>query len=134
MPLDDTNWPTADTTEVDPTTALLPPKAASDDATRLLIRARGFLERGWCQGVAARDKAGNDVEPTSPDATFWCAFGALIAAGAPTTIGAFIDHLAIRRLTAAMDGVIFEYFNDRQEAVEQVLPAFDRAIAAGREG
>jgi hypothetical protein len=41
MPLDDTNWS--------------PPTEAIDETTALLVRARGFIERGWCRHALARD-------------------------------------------------------------------------------
>lgn len=61
MPLDDMNWLTQ--TEVDETTALL-------------IRARGFIERGWCRGTEALTATGSMVQPTSDRAVAWCMYGA----------------------------------------------------------
>jgi hypothetical protein len=49
MPLDDANWPTIEV----------------DETTEILIRARGFLERGWCQNTLARDADGNAIKPIS---------------------------------------------------------------------
>lgn len=114
MPLDDTNW-SAPSIEVDETTALL-------------IRARSFLERGWCRGASARDEAEVGTGPTSERAVAWCAVGALIAAGSRNH-----DQKlpAFRRLEAAIGGDSIVDFNNRQEMVEPVLAAFDRAIAVG---
>jgi hypothetical protein len=108
MPLDDTNWPA--TAEV-------------DEPTALLIRARGFMERGWCKGRQAVDESGKWVESTSKQAVAWCAYGALVAAGLVP------GHPALTRLFDAMGGVGVIPFNDRQETVEPVLAAFDRALA-----
>jgi hypothetical protein len=99
--------------------------ADQSEATALLIRARSLLERGWCRGVPAIDAEGWMVHPVSEKAIAWCASGALIAAGWCRTD---LDHPAIHRLSAAMDGSICG-FNDRQESVEPILAAFDRAIA-----
>jgi hypothetical protein len=112
MPLDDTNWPTI---EVDETTALL-------------IRARGFIERGWCRHADAKDRFGWSIEPTSDRAVEWCAYGALRAAG---WSNGDRDHPALHRLQAAINSRRIAAFNNRQETVEPILAAFDRAITAG---
>src|ERR1700688_3637837 len=115
MPLDDTNFP--QTTEVDETTALLPPEAASDDATRLLIRARSFLERGWGRNADACDVDGREVSPTNKAAIAWCAWGALVASGMPRDD--WPRHPAILRLKAVIgDEEVIGIFNDHQETVE----------------
>jgi hypothetical protein len=115
MPLDQTNWAAAaPTTETDPTTALL-------------IRARGFVGRGWSRGAPARNAHGSAVEARSDKAVAWCMYGALVA------VGVFDgdDWLpsAQSRLDAAIGGDALWAFNDEQETVEPVLAAFDRAIA-----
>jgi hypothetical protein len=139
MPFDSANW-LQPVEVVDETTALLPPQAASDATTRLLIRARGLLERGllergWCKNEFARDSAGLGVKPTDARAIEWCVNGALIALGVPWQNGAYGQHPAVVRLKNAIGGrrSIGEFNND-QETVEPVLAAFDRAIAMGREG
>jgi hypothetical protein len=112
MPLDDTNW--SKTVE-------------TDETTELLIRARGFIERGWCRGVLARDETGiSEVDPTSARTVAWCIYGAMDAAGVPVDS----SHPAYRRLMGAIGGECVADFNNRQETVEPVLAAFDRAIAA----
>jgi hypothetical protein len=115
MPLDNTSWS---------------PDAQVDETTALLVRARGFLERGWCRNTFALDTAGNDVSPESSQAVMWCANGALRAAGLPWD-DTYRAHPAILRLKAVIGGEIVGLFNNRQESVEPVLAAFDRAIAAG---
>jgi hypothetical protein len=47
------------------------------------------------------------------------------------TASDLIWHCARARLIAAIGGEYLGEFNDRQETVEPVLAAFDRAIAAG---
>jgi len=117
MPLDQANWPSTETVEIDETTALL-------------IRARGFLERGWCRNAVARDAAGNGVWPTDEKAVAWCAGGALIGAGMHHDLVSCLTHPAVRRLWAVIGDDCIAPFNNRQETVEPVLAAFDRAIAA----
>ena len=119
---------------LDNTYSLVPNEV--DETTSLLIRARGFLERGWCRGwMAAHDVDGNRVDPQSDRAVAWCAYGALVAAGMPRD-GECWKQPAMCRLGEVL-GVAtprISRFNDEQETVEPVLAAFDRAIAMGREG
>jgi hypothetical protein len=116
MPLDSICWPTSTTT-------------VDDEATALLIRARGLLERGWCRGATARNLLRLPVRPYSRWATAWCASGALRAARG--TASGFTAHRANVRLIAAIGGETLWDFNDGQKTVEPVLAAFDRAIAEG---
>jgi hypothetical protein len=101
----------------------------TDAATELLIRARSLLERGWCRDMAAVDENGVEVHPTSPRAIAWCHIGALDAAGIPYLYHEHGPHPAYRRLKDAIGDERPLDFNARQEAVEPVLAAFDRAIA-----
>ena len=112
---------------------------AADATTALLIRARGFIERGWCRSAPARDANGNRCAATDEAATSWCAIGALVVAGLPhfttTKNGEPLlcfpsGNPAVRRLENAVCGNIPD-FNDAQETVEPVLAAFDAAIAMG---
>ena len=43
----------------------------------VLLRAREYIKRGWCQGAHARDAFGNSVLITSPECRFVCLEGAL---------------------------------------------------------
>jgi hypothetical protein len=103
-------------------------------ATPALIRARGFVERGWCRGAEARDADGNSVRPRDDRAIAWCAYGALVKAVVPPSMmcaGIGDGHPVYRRFVDAIDGENIGDFNDRQETVQPVLAAFDRAIAFG---
>src|ERR1700684_659982 len=99
-----------------------------DETTALLIRARGLLERGWCRGAQALDANGISIDPMSERAIEWRAYGALVAAGLGN--GDKTDP-AFRRSEDAIGGEYIARFNNRQESVEPVLAAFDRAIATG---
>jgi hypothetical protein len=130
MPLDVTNWCSGDTAQVVAISGTeqtrqggeRPPQ--TDPTTALLVRARSLLERGWCRKVLARNADGNRVEPTSIRAVAWCMYGAVDAAvGAPV-----YTHPAFDRLRAAIGGEDIGGFNNRQETVEPILAAFDRAI------
>ena len=100
----------------------------TDETTAILNRARGFIERGWCRDSLARDAAGRWVTPTSHDAVEWHAVGALFAAGIPART--WLLHPAVRELQHVLGGEGIGAFNNRQETVEPVLAAFDRAIAS----
>jgi hypothetical protein len=104
----------------------------SDETTSLLIRARGFIERGWCRRAEARDSTGRIVDPTSEQAVAWCVLGALHAAGISGSD--YWNHPAIHRVVEAINGCWVSgwticAFNNAQETVEPILAAFDRAIA-----
>jgi len=104
----------------------------TNEATDLLIRARGFIERGWCRDTYARDANGNPVDPCDKCAVSWSLTGAIRAAGGAPDI-----ETAQQVRKCLMDAVgpgwkSFFEFNDRQESVKPILAAFDRAIAAGQ--
>jgi hypothetical protein len=48
----------------------------------IVERARALIanEKDWCRGVLARDHLGDAVDPTDPNASRRCAYGALVAA------------------------------------------------------
>lgn len=48
--------------------------------SKVLRKAAALLERGWCQGAAARDERGHGCHPTAPIACKWCWLGALFVA------------------------------------------------------
>lgn len=98
-----------------------------DETTRLLIEARGFIERGWCKGAQARDREGNLADPKSNEAVAWCLYGALVAAGVP--YGYQIDHLAVRRVNSVVDFDIAG-FNNVQVDRAPILAVLDAAIGS----
>ena len=93
----------------------------TDPTTALLIRARGFIERGWCADGGAKDAEGRHIDPISERAVAWCAAGAVVAAGVSATNALWI-HPAMQRLGQALGDDIVD-FNYRQETVEPVLAA-----------
>jgi hypothetical protein len=119
MPLDEMNWPAPSTTET----------VVIDGPTTFLIRARALLASGWCRHAQARNFLGFQVSPYSRWATCWCASGAFRAAA--TGVSDADRRRAQARLIVAIGGETLWEFNDRQETVEPVLAAFDRAITTG---
>ena len=102
-----------------------------DETTRVLIDARGFIERGWCVGMLGQDANGRETDPRSEHASRWCAYGALLAAGMDDSYNAE----PLRRLMKAIgDGSSGPaYFNNTQKSSGPVIEAFDRAISANDE-
>ena len=57
----------------------------------ILVKAKEYLEQGWCQGDLAQDELGRAVDPLEPSACQWCAGGAIEVAawdlgGKPETL------------------------------------------------
>ena len=46
----------------------------------ILEEARARIAKGWCQGPYATDRFGGVVKAKNPEASNWCAFGAVLAA------------------------------------------------------
>jgi hypothetical protein len=91
----------------------------------VLHEARGLLERGWTVKAFARDAAGTHVESLNPDATCWCAAGAI--SKATNQRGDY--HIWEALEDEFLDGESISKFNDNQHTVEPVLELFARAIA-----
>lgn len=92
-----------------------------------LREARGVLERGWTQGSFARDANAYSVSSKNPDATCWCAAGAIQkVVGCPE---AYFIWDAISDVLHDETGQTISEFNDSQKTVEPVLEVFDRFIA-----
>ena len=97
----------------------LRPGESMTPTQRTLVKARGYIEKGWCQGASFRRRHGKKVA--------WCVLGALAETHAPSQI----ECDAIRLLCDVMckQTRVLASWNDfpgRTKA--QVLRAFDRAI------
>ena len=93
---------------------------------QLLQKARALIEdpAHWTQGALARDSAGNEVFPNSPQAVCFCAEGALACAFEGTFD---LKERAGRYLDIETEKPLWT-FND-SHTHEEVLNAFDKAIA-----
>ena len=99
---------------------------------RALRGARERIARGWTQGATARVEAwGLVVVPQSPQATCWCAVGALESATRYLS-DAGDALMALRKvLPRGKWGRDVSHFNDAPSTTQaDVLALFDRAIAA----
>ena len=110
-----------------------------------LRKAREFIERGWTQGSSARDINGKGCVSFSPEATEWCAVGALNAVNAVVHDENFTF---VRRAEHALDEAILAMFplradpsparvttilryNDEPAREKRdILAVYDRAIEA----
>ncbi len=96
----------------------------------VLVKARELIATPdrWTKGAFARTEAGAIVPPDRPVAACWCAIGALRRVTGDTGYrGAFVE------LQSAADYDL-PHWNDAPERThDEVLAAFDRAIAAAGE-
>jgi hypothetical protein len=106
------------------------------DAVDVLMEARAYIEKGWCQGAAAKDEFGQSVEweqRLNGIARSWCALGA-ITDGAGLRLQSpelrDAEHL-LQRVVG--DGWIAVWNDSPGRTQEEVLEAFDRAIGLGLE-
>jgi hypothetical protein len=109
-----------------------------DLAAEALQRARGLVERGWCQRESARDATGKPVEPWSPAAARWSAAGAMDVAWRELSMAGRspeIARSAFERAELALAVVLGEQlveWNDapartQAEVVDTFAQALDRA-------
>lgn len=112
---------------------------ARDEALLQLLRdARAKLATGWTQGNFARDHLGAPISAQSPDATCWCAWGAVRASmDHDRALWAADDaaHDELYEALASVEGLdyagaIVEYNDAAERTQADVLALFDRAIAA----
>lgn len=115
---------------------------------RRLKTARDLIEQGWAKRVFARRSTGEDVSLADPDATCFCALGAVQRA--------LIEHRDVKVMTSemgvashdarthpyyqpmvdALTAAIQDYagdqsvatFNDRSPNRQRVLHVFDQAV------
>lgn len=101
--------------------------------------AKRLVQKGWTQGVLARDKHGKETREFSPEATCFCVVGACMRAKNdidpnPFTGIAFVDNQNLLRtiLTIQNFGEIrfVDEWNDVEDRTqEQVVTLFDKAIS-----
>ena len=113
---------------------LTPAKAPYFTTKDWLRKARGFIERGWTQGVRARDFWGERCEPAAAEATEWCAVGAIHAARPGATFRQ--QKQMFNALQAALhasdaDVLTLTTYNDaRGTRAADILALYDRAIGS----
>lgn len=97
---------------------------------RLLRKARALVKAGRCQGTIARDSEGRPCGFSDPDATSFCAMGAILAVTVDYHICATTDAaLALCRAVPAIDEISeISAWNDHPTTKKaDVLSAFSKA-------
>jgi hypothetical protein len=96
----------------------------------VLTKARALVARGHCKDNAALDADGEYVHAGDPRARFWCAVGAIWAAG-PDEPDEAVRRATRDVLRAVLGTCTLVAWNDAPERTQaEVVDAFDRAIAA----
>ena len=94
--------------------------------------ARALIEKGWATGIWARDADGEYCDAQSPSAVCWCSAGAIAAARGMIEFDALYTPEA-SLLRGAIGGKPIPQWNDDLDRTkDEVLAAFDRAIALAR--
>jgi hypothetical protein len=98
------------------------------ETLEVLRKARGLIEKGWCQGVYAKDENGKPCDPNSAAAESFCVYGALRrwAQRYSDEYDAATDRLGEE--PECQHGI--SLFNDHEDRTQaEVLALFDRTIA-----
>lgn len=115
-------------------------------ADALDLTRRGYAKlltrQNWTQGCNARNKAGQSDDPTSPQATQWCAAGAVLSLHQPGLEHKAAEDYALLSLHRQADvvggqsGWVIQSINDSRcgrwtpdEAYAAVLACYKGAIA-----
>lgn len=97
--------------------------------TAILVRARELIsdEKSWIQGVYARDKDHDIVDPSDPHAVCWCAAGAVCKAGTELELDTHITFGLLHEAAHRYGKVSIMQFNDMLPHAA-VLGLFDEVI------
>ncbi len=97
-----------------------------------LKQIRALIDKGWTQGDFARDRNGQGVSSTSPDAVCWCLFGAIKRATIDCPVVFDQTNAAIyRQITKKSKANNIPAFNDKIAKNQfDVLDVIDEAIKA----
>ena len=92
----------------------------------VLIKARALIVKGWCQGISAANKDGDEVWPKEHEACYFCATGAIIA----VTDRVAIKDKAVSRLAKQTRCNVPVWNDAKGRTKRQVLALYTRAIKA----
>ena len=99
----------------------------------VLVQARAKIAdpKHWCQRMYARDKRNRRVEATSPEATQWCAIGA-VQAVAPSDLFYAAANLLQESVGSTPVATVNDYRKNPEKAHATILDAFATAIREAR--
>jgi hypothetical protein len=101
-------------------------------AERMLVDAYELVYSGWCQGAAARDAYGREIEPTSAFARSWSGPGALTRvwtrADEPFEVALSAFQRANLALAAAVRAEPQAWNDAESRTVREVLDALAEAV------
>lgn len=103
-----------------------------NEVVSMLRQARSFIERGWTQRYYAVDEHGEKAWACGSDAARWCIRGAVIASAAERedfTIRHKVYSYLVQGSGNEHEDSITSWNDDPNRTKEEVLAAFDRAIA-----
>lgn len=115
------------------------------NTVEILMRAKVKIVCGWTQGMLAEDEDGSDCVPTDPAAVCWCSMGAIESAVGRERSSAGWPYEQRQEYQAAIDAlkrIILRDFketeipvwnDDEHRTKDEVLNAFDKAIALAKE-
>lgn len=85
-----------------------------------------IFEKGWCQGVPARDANGNKVGRYSDEAVCFCVEAATEVASNRDYYAGVFAREALRKVISKRD--IWQWNDHPKRTKEEVLAAFDESI------
>lgn len=104
-------------------------------AKEILIAARGYITKGWCQMASARDEEGKSCYFGSVKACSWCSSGAITRANHDIyKLDILAWDASLQQVYKVLESILGEKivpWNDADNRTQaDVLELFDRAIAS----
>lgn len=100
---------------------------------RVLEKARGYLVKGWVQGLYAADAEGKACDPWSERAAQWCINGALIRAEKDLDVGDMKGRGVEELLEAKIGGMRLSKWQDIPTRTRSdVLELVDSVLREGK--
>ncbi len=108
----------------------------------LLRQMRATITEGWTQGCSARNRQGNPVVPSSPEASQWCLIGSITAGcteqhtlGSNLTLRQNIYQIMVKMLENRNESEWLDRYNDNPLRTQaEVLELLDEAITVAETG
>lgn len=102
----------------------------NEQVKKVLVGARGYVARGWCQGELARDSEGLSTGSIADDACKWDIDGAILVATFKLAMPYTVEVEAFSVLHKHTGRPPFMFNDDPDTTQHDVLKLFDKAIEA----